>query len=86
MMAKISGADKQYLTAEQQEQIAELKRQWAQANAAKDQIGMDAAHQAAEEIRASAGYSGGAAGNSYIPDGSGGMTADQMRGWLEDYQ
>ena len=26
MMAKISGADKQYLTAEQQEQIAELKQ------------------------------------------------------------
>ncbi len=88
MMATISNADKQNLSVEQQKQIEALKKQWAAANAAKDQAGMDAAHQAAEQIRNSAGYSGGAAGNSHIPNGagSGGMTADQMRGWLEDYQ
>ena len=87
-MATISNADKQNLTAEQQKQIAALKDQWAAANAANDQAGMDAAHKAAEEIRASAGYSGGAAGNAYNANSvsNGGMTADQMRAYLEDYQ
>lgn len=86
-MANISNQDKQNLNAEQQKQIAALKDQWAQANAAGDQAGMDAAHQQAEQIRATAGYSGGAAGNGYqVKDsGSGGMTADQMKGWLDDY-
>lgn len=86
-MANISNTDKQNLSAEQQKQIAELKKQWAAANAVNDQAGMDAAHQAAEQIRASAGYSGGSSGNSYTPNGanSGGMTADQMKLWLDDY-
>ncbi len=86
-MATISNTDKQNLTAEQQKQIAELKRQWAAANAVNDQAGMDAAHQAAEQIRASAGYSGGADGNTYQVNGvnNGGMTADQMKDWLDDY-
>lgn len=87
-MATISNTDKQYLSAEQQKQIAELKEQWAAANAANDQAGMDAAHQAAEQIRASAGYSGGSSGNAYQVNGanSGGMTAEQMKLWLDDYQ
>ncbi len=86
-MANISNTDKQNLSAEQQKQIAELKKQWAAANAVNDQAGMDAAHQAAEQIRASAGYSGGAAGNAYQANGAnnGGMTADQMKLWLDDY-
>ena len=86
-MAKISNADMQYLTTEQQKQIEALKKQWAAANAANDQAGMDATHKAAEEIRASAGYSGGAAGNSYQVNSAsnGGMTADQMKVWLDDY-
>ena len=86
-MATISNTDKQNLNAEQQKQIEALKKQWAAANAANDRAGMDAAHQAAEQIRASAGYSGGSSGNSYTPNGanSGGMTADQMKLWLDDY-
>ena len=86
-MATISNQDKVNLNAEQQKQIAALKDQWAAANAAGDQAGMDAAHQQAEQIRASAGYSGGAAGNSYQANSvnNGGMTADQMKGWLDDY-
>lgn len=87
-MATISNQDKQNLNAEQQKQIAALKDQWAAANAAGDQAGMDAAHQQAEQIRANAGYSGGAAGNAYTANSvnNGGMNADQMKAWLEDYQ
>lgn len=87
-MATISNQDKQNLNAEQQKQIAALKDQWAAANAAGDQAGMDAAHQQAEQIRANAGYSGGSAGNAYSANSvnNGGMNADQMKAWLEDYQ
>lgn len=64
-MATLSSADKANLSQEQQKQVAELKKQWAAANAAGDQAAMEAAHQAAEAIRNSAGYSGGSSGNSY---------------------
>jgi hypothetical protein len=83
----LSGADNAYLNADQQKQIADLKAAWAQANAAGDQAGMDAAHQQAEAIRQTAGYSGGAGGTAYnrLGANAGGMTADDMQKWLEDY-
>lgn len=85
--ATLSGADNALLNADQQRQIAELKAQWAQANSAGDQAAMNAAHQQAEAIRQSAGYSGGASGAGYsiLGANAGGMTADQMKQWLEDY-
>ena len=85
--AALSGADNAYLSADLQQQIANLKAAWAQANAAGDQAGMDAAHREAEAIRQSAGYSGGANGAGYnlLGANTGGMTADQMKQWLEDY-
>ena len=86
--ATLSGADNALLNASQQQQIADLKAAWAQANAAGDQAGMDAAHQQAEAIRQSAGYSGGASGTGYsiLGANAGGMTADQIAKWLADYQ
>ena len=84
----LSGADNALLNADQQQQLAALKAQWAQANAAGNQAAMDAAHQQAEAIRQSAGYSGGANGAGYRVLGAtnGGMTADDMAKWLADYQ
>ena len=86
--AALGKADNALLNAEQQQQIANLKAQWAQANAANDQAAMDAAHQQAETIRQSAGYSGGTngAGYSVLGANAGGMTADDMAKWLADYQ
>ncbi len=86
-MAALSSADKKNLNAQQQKQVAELKKQWEAANAAGDQAAMDAAHQQAEAIRNSAGYSGGSAGNSYSKVGAnvGGQTAEEVRQWAENY-
>ena len=86
--AALGKADNALLNAEQQQQIAGLKAQWAQANAANDQAGMDAAHKAAEAIRQTAGYSGGVSGAGYnvLGANAGGMTADNMAKWLADYQ
>lgn len=86
--ASLSSADNALLNASQQQQIADLKAAWAQANAAGDQAAMDAAHQQAEAIRKTAGYTGGASGAGYggLAAGQGGMTADQMALWLEDYK
>lgn len=85
--ATLGSADNALLNASQQQQIANLKAAWAQANAANDQGGMDAAHQQAEAIRKAAGYSGGASGVGYslLGANAGGMTSDQMKDWLEDY-
>lgn len=82
----LGASDSAFLTAEQQRQIALLKDQWAAAYAANDQAGMDAAHQAAEKIRASAGYTAGTAGNGYrvLSANNGGMTADQMKAWIDN--
>ena len=68
-MANLSQADQVNLSAEQQAKIKEYKDAWAAANAAGDQAGMDAAHQAAEAIRAQAsggGYSGGSDGSGQV--------------------
>ncbi len=75
---KSSGADKTFLTQDQQSQVSQYKADWEAAKAAGDQAGMDAAHAAAEAIREQAGYSGGANGGAYNklvqPGGSTGST------------
>lgn len=63
----LSRYDKGSLTASEQQAVAELKRQWALAQAAgADQQTLDSLHRQAEDIRARHNYSGGAAGNDYI--------------------
>lgn len=84
----LSQADSALLNAEQQKQIAALKAAWS---AAATQEERDEIHALAEGIRANAsggGYTGGAngAGYSILGANAGGMTADQMAKWLEDYQ
>lgn len=61
----LSNVDKLLLTASQQAQVEQMKRNYNEAMAANDTAGMQAAHQRAEEIRASAGYSGGESGDRY---------------------
>ena len=59
-----SGADSQ-LSPEGQAKIQQYKAQYDAAKAVGDKAGMEAAHAAAEAIRAQMGYSGGATGNAY---------------------
>jgi hypothetical protein len=66
-MAVVSTYDQQYLSSSQQSQINVYTNMWEAANAAGNQAGMDAAHAAAEAIRATANYSGGQDGSQYIP-------------------
>lgn len=47
--------------------IDEYKKDWQLAHDAGDKAGMDAAHAAAEALRAKAGFSGGVDGSEYIP-------------------
>lgn len=54
------------LSKEDKAAVVDLSRQWRAARDRGDQAGMDAAHQAAEDIRAGYGYSGGADGTEYI--------------------
>lgn len=64
----LSNADQANLNEEQKKQVQAYKDQWAAASAAGDQAGMDAAHAAAEAVRAQAaggGYSGGSDGGGY---------------------
>lgn len=49
-------------------QIQAAKSAWQAAKNMGDQAGMQAAHQAAENIRAAYGYSGGPDGSQYIPN------------------
>ena len=87
-MATLSEQDK-LLNADQQKQIQAYKDQWAAANAAGDKDGMEAAHKAAEAIRNSAGYSGGADGSQVLMDGQpqrvGGQSAEDVQKWVDDY-
>lgn len=62
----LSQYDQQYLTKEQQSQIAAATKRYDAAKAAGDTVGMAAANQAAEAVRQSAGYSGGVDGSAYI--------------------
>lgn len=61
----ISNVDKLLLDSGQQEQISRLKQAYLDYEAQGDEAGMQAAHQQAEAIRASAGYSGGDSGDQY---------------------
>ncbi len=57
--------DENILTDEQRRQVEAFKAEWQRASAAGDRAGMDAAHRAAESVRAQAGYSGEADGGGY---------------------
>lgn len=58
-------ADEFWLSPEDYERVNTYQNQWADAYNAGDQVGMDAAHAAAEAIRSQYGYLGGADGNEY---------------------
>lgn len=61
----ISNVDKLLLDSAQQAEIERAKQAWQSAMAIGDTAGMEAAHQRAESIRATAGYSGGESGDQY---------------------
>lgn len=61
--------DENLLTDEQRKRLAAFTAEWERACAAGDRAGMDAAHAAAEAVRAEAGYSGGGNGAGYTPLG-----------------
>ena len=61
----ISTVDKLLLNADQQARLEEYTRAYSAAKAAGDRQGMDAAHLGAEQVRASAGYSGGSKGDRF---------------------
>ncbi len=81
-MATLSKADKANLTASQQKEILNLKNEYeAKKAAGADGATLQKINDAANEIRASAGYSGGKTGNDYtvLPSNvSGGKSADQI--------
>lgn len=60
-------ADNAWTSDEDWNAIQSYKQQYEQAKAAGDTAGMDAAHAAAEKLRAQYGYSGGADGSAYLP-------------------
>ena len=72
-LAIVSPYDEQYLSGNQQQDIQDATDAWWDAYNAGDQAGMDAAHQAAEDVRANENYSGGIDGSEYHPwdNGSG---------------
>lgn len=84
---QLSGSDAN-LSADLQAQIKALKEAYAQAQAAGDTAGMEEAHRKAEEIRNNAGYFGGAdgSGSSLALGALGGMTADKVAQWAQDYK
>lgn len=61
----ISNVDQLLLTNSQQAEVEQLKQNYSAAAAIGDTAGMQEAHRRAEEIRATAGYSGGASGDRY---------------------
>lgn|SRR5512145_105472 len=66
------------LPAAEQARIKALQDQWNAATAAGNTAGAQAAHDAAQAIRAQYGYSGGAAGNQYITAGTTGVTGGDV--------
>ncbi len=62
----ISTVDKLLLNSDQQAELAEYTRAYNAAQAVGDQAGMELAHRRAEALRASAGYSGGDAGDRFM--------------------
>ena len=71
-LAVVSTHDQKHLSTSQQSKIDTATKAWEAANAAGDRAGMDKAHAAAEAVRATASYSGGADGSEYHPWNSGG--------------
>lgn len=67
--AVVSQYDNQYLSGSQQQDIQNATNAWWDAYNAGDQAGMDAAHEVAEDVRATAQYSGGQDGSEYHPWG-----------------
>lgn len=61
----ISNVDKLLLSSLQQAEVERMRQQYNRAYQAGDKAAMNAAHRRAEEIRATAGYSGGENGESY---------------------
>lgn len=57
------------MSADDQRKIDEYKKKFAEAQTNNDQVGMDAAHAGAEEVRASYNFSGGADGSQYLTIG-----------------
>ncbi len=76
----VSVYDRTFLSDEQQKKLAELTKEWNRANASGDEAGMRAAHQAAEDVRSAAGYSGGTQGTDYTKLSAleGGYSAAQL--------
>ncbi|MPM08136.1 hypothetical protein SDC9_54448 [bioreactor metagenome] len=68
-LAVVSQYDEQYLTVDQKQDIQDATDAWWDAYNSGDQEGMDAAHAAAEDVRATEDYSGGADGSEYIYTG-----------------
>lgn len=68
-LAVVSTHDQTYLSPSQQSKIDTATKAWEAANAAGDKAGMEAAHAAAEAVRATAQYSGGQDGSEYHPWG-----------------
>ena len=66
-LAIVSQYDEKYLSESQQRDIQAATNEWWDAYNSGDQAGMDAAHQAAEDARATSNYSGGADGSEYHP-------------------
>ena len=70
-LAVVSKYDSKYLSSRQQAAIQKATNDLYTAKAAGDRAGMSAAHRAAEAVRATASYSGGADGSEYHPWSSG---------------
>ena len=66
-LAIVSQYDEKYLSESQQRDIQAATNEWWDAYNSGDQAGMDAAHQAAEDARATSNYSGGDDGSEYHP-------------------
>ena len=66
-LAIVSEYDEKYLSESQQRDIQDATNKWWDAYNSGDQAGMDAAHQAAEDARATSNYSGGDDGSEYHP-------------------
>lgn len=75
-----SGADEQFLSDESYAAVQQLKAEYEAAKAAGDMAAANEAHAKAENIRARAGYSGGADGSWYITNGQLGVS-DRTSGY-----
>jgi len=90
-LAVVSQYDDKYLSDSQKETIQNATDAWWDAYNSGDQAGMDAAHDAAEDVRATENYSGGDDGSEYHPwddnDSGGGYDGggDDYDGGGDDY-